>query len=150
MADNRPLYDRDFYAWAAEQATLLREGRFGEADLENIIEEIECLGRSEKRELRNRLIVLLAHLLKWYALPDSNGKRSWRATIAEQRVRLRRHLEESPSLLPLSAEVIGEAWEVAVLRAAKGILVSKAVLPARCPWSAAEVLDENFWPEEDR
>ena len=62
------LYDRDFYAWANEQAGLLRAGRIAEADIENIAEEIETMGRSERRELINRLTVLLLHLLKWQFL----------------------------------------------------------------------------------
>ena len=67
------LYDRDFYAWANEQAALLRAGRLTEADIENIAEEIESMGRSEKRELVGRLAILLQHLLKWQFQP---GRRS--------------------------------------------------------------------------
>ncbi len=59
------LYDRDFFAWANEQAALLREGKLEEADLESIAEEIESMGKTEKRELISRLTVLLLHLLKW-------------------------------------------------------------------------------------
>ncbi len=67
------LYDRDFYAWANEQASLLRSGRVAEADIEHIAEEIETMGRSEKRELVNRLTVLLLHLLKWQFQPICAG-----------------------------------------------------------------------------
>jgi hypothetical protein len=59
------LYDRDFYAWANEQATLLREGKLEQADLESIAEEIESMGKTEKRELISQLTVLLLQLLKW-------------------------------------------------------------------------------------
>jgi hypothetical protein len=62
---NAHLYDDDFYAWANEQAALLRAGRLSEADLEHIAEEIESMGRTEKRELISHLTVLLGHLLKW-------------------------------------------------------------------------------------
>ena len=73
------LYERDFYAWANEQAALLRAGKLDSADIENIAEEIESMGRSEKRELINRLAVLLLHLLKWRFQPGLRGN-SWRAT----------------------------------------------------------------------
>ena len=82
-------YDTDFYGWAMEPATLLRQRRLVEADIENIAEEIESMGRSEKRELVNRLTVLIAHLLKWQHQPGLRGNR-WRRTILEQRG----HLEQ--------------------------------------------------------
>lgn len=75
-------YDQDFYAWTQEQATLLKEKRFTELDLENLVEEVESMGRSEKRELESRLSVLMAHLLQWYYQPE-NRSRSWHATILE-------------------------------------------------------------------
>ena len=62
---NHQLYDQDFYAWTSEQAGLLRAGRLSEADVEHIAEEIESMGKREKRELVNCLTVLLIHLLKW-------------------------------------------------------------------------------------
>ena len=73
---NHPLYDQDFYAWTNEQAALLRAGRLSEADVEHIAEEIENMGKSEKRELVSRLRVLLLHLLKWQYQPTRRGK-SW-------------------------------------------------------------------------
>jgi Domain of unknown function DUF29 len=94
---NAAGYDVDFYAWTIEQAGLLRAGRLSEADIENIAEEIESIGRSEKRELVNRLTVLLIHLLKWQAQPAFRDT-SWRLTIAERRGRLVEHLKDNPSL----------------------------------------------------
>lgn len=76
------LYDQDFYAWANQQAALLRAGRLSEADIENIAEEIESMGRGEKRELVNRLTVLLLHLLKWQFQPSHRGN-SWRLSIVQ-------------------------------------------------------------------
>ena len=75
-----PLYDRDFYAWANEQASLLRKGDLSHADIEHIAEEIESMGKTEKRELISRLTVLLLHLLKWRFQPTLRGK-SWRLSI---------------------------------------------------------------------
>src|ERR1700691_740820 len=94
---NRIAYDADFYGWANEQAALLREGRLAEADIANIAEEIESIGRSEKRELVSRLAVLLTHLLKWRYQPGGRGS-SWRASIVVQRRALERHLADNPRL----------------------------------------------------
>ena len=90
-------YDHDFYAWANEQAALLRQGKLGDADIEHIAEEIESMGRTEKRELVSRLTVLMLHLLKWRFQP---GKRcsSWETSITVQRNRLARHMTDNPSL----------------------------------------------------
>ena len=74
------LYEQDFYPWTLQQAELLRSRQLDCADLDNIAEEIESMGRSEKRELVSRLTVLLLHLLKWQHRPDFRG-RSWRLTI---------------------------------------------------------------------
>ena len=91
------LYERDFYAWANEQAALLRAGKLDRADIDNIAEEIESMGRSEKRTLVSRMSVLLLHLLKWRYQPAFRGT-SWRLTIMEQRYRLADHLRDNPSL----------------------------------------------------
>ena len=91
------LYDEDFYAWANEQAALLRSGRLAEADIAHIAEEIESMGKTEKRELINRLKVLLMHLLKWQLQPTFQGN-SWRLTIEEQRREVVDHLADNPSL----------------------------------------------------
>src|SRR5271168_5304601 len=94
---NATLYDTDFYAWANEQAALLRAGRLSEADIQNIAEEIESMGRSEKRELVSRLAVLFQHLLKWRYQPGFRGN-SWRLTIEDQRQEVSDHLSENLSL----------------------------------------------------
>ena len=111
------LYDRDFYAWANEQAALLRAGRLAEADIENIAEEIETMGRSEKRELINRLTVLLLHLLKWQFQPALHGN-SWRLTIEEQRYRLEDHLKDNPSLKAQLGQAMRDAYRLALVEAA--------------------------------
>lgn len=79
------LYHTDFHAWANQQATLLREGRLQAADIEHIAEEIESMGRSEKRELFSRLVILMMHLLKWQYQPMRRGH-SWQATIKIQQI----------------------------------------------------------------
>src|SRR2546421_7572833 len=105
MPRNAVDYEEDFYAWTMEQAQLLRSGEFSELDIENIAEELETMGRSDKREIESRLTVLLAHLLKWQLQIGLRSK-SWSGTIREQRQRVEDPLAESPSLRPFVASIL--------------------------------------------
>lgn len=87
------LYETDFYAWTQEQARLLRERRWTDLDLENLVDEVESVGRSDKRQIESRLEVLIAHLLKWKYQPGGRGGGGWVGTIFEQRNRLNDLLE---------------------------------------------------------
>ena len=109
MPVKSPLYDCDFFAWSLEQAELLRAGKLAEADIEHIAEEIESMGRAEKRELISRLSVLLLHLLKWRYQPEKRGP-SWEASIRVQRNRLADHLDDNPSLKPLLPQALASAY----------------------------------------
>jgi hypothetical protein len=140
------LYDTDFYAWANQQAKLLREGKLAALDIEHIVEELETLGRTEKRELTSRLVVLLTHLLKWRQQPSLRGN-SWRLTIKEQRRALRRHLRDNPSLKASLPEVVADAYGDAVLAAARESGLDETTFPESCPWSFAQLVDDDFWPE---
>lgn len=141
------LYEQDFYAWANEQAALLRAGKLAEVDIELIAEEIESLGKSEKRELVNRLAVLLMHLLKWQYQPAGRGT-SWRLTIEEQRDRLEDHLADNPSLKSILNIAIPSAYRLAVLGAAMETKLNRDVFPNSCPeWSFNQIIDNDFWPE---
>ncbi len=140
------LYERDFYAWTNEQAALLRKGRLGEADIEHIAEEIESMGRTEKRELISRLAVLLLHLLKWHYQPGLRGP-SWRATIRLQRHELTSHLGDNPSLKALLPEAIERAYGRAIIEAEAETGLPKSIFPAVCPWSFEQMMAEDFWPE---
>jgi hypothetical protein len=141
------LYERDFYAWANEQAALLRTGRLAEADLENIAEEIESMGRSEKRELTNRLRVLLIHLLKWRHQPTLRSK-SWRNTIAVQRDDIADHLADNPSLKDKLPQALSSAYRKATLEAATETGTDSSTFPSACPWTYEQIMDAAFWPEE--
>ena len=142
-------YEADFYAWTVEQANLLREGRFADADIANIVEEIETLGRSERRELRNRLLALLSHLLKWQVQPGGRGA-SWRSTINEQRESLREHLAENPTLAPTVPDLLPVVWPRAVKQAMIETLLAEANFPPICPWSVGLILDDGFFPQGER
>src|SRR5580658_5895721 len=113
---NRQLYDQDFYAWANEQAQLLRAGRLSEADIEHIAEEIESMGKTEKRDLVSRLTVVLLHLLKWQYQPTLRGK-SWRLTLEEQRDELEGHLADNSSLKASLDDLVVVAYRRAILGA---------------------------------
>jgi hypothetical protein len=139
-------YDTDFYGWTQEQAILLRAGRLTDAYVQHIAEEIESMGRGEKRELVNRLAVLLLHLLKWSHQPERRGK-SWRLTIEEQRRQIGRHLRDNPSLQSSLDEAMSDAYGDAVIRAEVETDLPRDVFPWCCPWPFDQVVDDAFWPE---
>jgi len=139
-------YEDDFYAWTVEQARLLRSGEFSELDIENIAEELESMGRSDKREIESRLSVLLAHLLKWQ-LQVGLRSRSWSGTIREQRERIEDLLAESPSLRSLVASIRPALYARARRRAADETGLPESALPADCPFTAEQILSEDFLPE---
>jgi hypothetical protein len=147
MVEN--LYDRDFHAWANQQTGLLRAGRLAEADIGHIAEEIESMGRSERRELVNRLVVLLLHLLKWQFRPSRRGT-SWRLSIKEQRIRLRLHLEDNPSLQAQIEWAIAQAYPLALIEAERETGLEESTFPAPCPLTIDQLLDDAFWPESNR
>jgi hypothetical protein len=143
---NATLYDTDFYAWANEQAALLRAGRLSEADIENIAEEIESMGRSERRELISRLTVLFVHLLKWHYQPALRG-RSWTLTIEQQRLRIGKHLAENPSLKSQLDYVVADAYQDARIDAERETHLPRSTFPVDCPFIFDEAMNPDFWPD---
>src|SRR5271168_2071778 len=143
---NATLYDTDFYAWANEQAALLRAGRLSEADVENIAEEIESMGKSERRELVSRLTVLLVHLLKWRYQTGLRG-RSWRITIEQQRLQLLDHLAENPSLKSQLDEIMRRAYRDARIGAEGETHLPRSMFPVDCPFTFDEAVHPDFWPD---
>jgi Domain of unknown function DUF29 len=140
------LYDRDFYAWANQQAALLRAGRLAEADIENIAEEIESMGRSEKRELVNRLVILLQHLLKWQFHPGRRSP-SWRLSIENTRLQLEDHLNDNPSLKSQLSGALRSAYRRAVNEAVAETGFVRTAFPADCPYDFEQAMRPDFWPE---
>ncbi|NJK51982.1 MAG: DUF29 domain-containing protein [Leptolyngbyaceae cyanobacterium SU_3_3] len=134
------LYDQDFYGWTQRQTELLRLGQFGELDVGNLIEEIESLGRQERQELRNRLGVLLGHLLKWHYQPETRSK-SWAATIREQRQEIQRHLKENPSLKSYFSEAIEIGYEKGLNLVDRETPLNPNQLPQTCPFSETEIFE---------
>lgn len=142
-----PLYEQDFYAWANQQAALLRAGEFAAADMESIAEEIESMGKTELRELESRLSVLLLHLLKWRRQPKGRGS-SWEATIRVQRRDIARHMGRNPSLKPKLPDSLDYSYENAVIEAASETGLAEETFPAVCPWTYEQIVDPDFWPQQ--
>ena len=138
-------YDIDVIAWANEQAGLLRSGQFAALDSEHLAEEIEDVGKSEQRELVNRLALLLAHLLKWHYQPDRQSV-SWQRTIKEQRRALAFHLKQVPSLQHRLADA---EWLDAVWADAVTLAIAESgmdAFPESCPWVMADILRPDWLP----
>jgi hypothetical protein len=141
------LYDRDFYAWTQHQIELLQVQQWNQVDIENLIEELDSLGKQQRQELRNRLGVLLGHLLKWRYQPEGRS-RSWTGTIREQRRRIKEHLADNPSLNSYLSEAIKRGYQDGLDLMEKETLLNPKYLPQSCPFSEVEIFDELVEMEE--
>lgn len=139
------LYKTDFYGWTQEQVSLLKAQQWNQLDTINLIEEIETLGRRERQELRNRLGVLLGHLLKWQFQPEKRSN-SWLSTIREQRVQIKLLLQDSPSLKPYLDEVFLTIYELGLALAIRETELGEQVFPEVCPYTLGETLNPEFLP----
>jgi uncharacterized protein DUF29 len=142
---NAPDYEADFVAWLEDQARHARRGELDALDLENIAEELEGMARSDRREIRNRLTVLLIHLLKCLVRRERRPA-SWLGTIAEQRDGITVLLEDSPSLRALPAEILDRCYPLARRKAAYQMRLSEGAFPQQCPFVIGEVLDPRWLP----
>lgn len=137
------FYEIDFYAWIMKNAELMRQGRLSEIDAGNIAEELESMGKSEKRQSIHRLALLLAHLLKWKFQPGLRSQ-SWKYTIKEQRRQVMALLKDSPSLKNVIIEKFAEAYEDAVLIAAKETGLDEGTFPKVCPYSFEQAMENEL------
>ncbi|NJM00516.1 MAG: DUF29 domain-containing protein [Synechococcaceae cyanobacterium SM2_3_2] len=140
------LYDQDFLSWTEQQVRLLGSQRWDELDIANLIEEVSSLGKQQRQEFRNRVAVLLCHLLKWQYQPKRRG-RSWALTIEEQRLQVKDLLLDNPSLKGSLDDLIPASYERGILQAAKETNLDKATFPTTCPYSFDQIMDPNFLPE---
>ncbi|WP_298959268.1 DUF29 domain-containing protein [uncultured Methylobacterium sp.] len=151
LAERRPtqasLYETDFYLWTQEQSRLLRERRFDELDLANLVDEVRSVGGSERSQIESRLDVLIAHLLKWKYQPGARTS-SWMGTIVEQRRRIARILGNSPSLRRYPAEVFEECYLAGRLEAAKESGIDFSLFPEVAPFTVEQALDASYLPKE--
>lgn len=140
------LYTSDFHAWTQEQVNLLKTQQWDTLDTVNLIEELETLGRKERQELRNRLAVLLGHLLKWQFQAERRSS-SWLSTIREQRIQIKLLLKDSPSLKPYLEEVFLTAYELGLALAMRETQLGEEIFPEICPYGLEDTLNPNFLPE---
>ena len=144
----RADYEADFFAWTQEQAQLLRARAALGLDWDNLAEEIDSMGRRDRRELESRLRRILHHLLKWQAQPGLRGL-SWQRTLREQRRQVEKLLKESPSLRPQVAELIDAAYPDALTDALDETGLRPQTFPAACPFTPEQVLDPGYVPEDE-
>ncbi len=138
-------YDNDIIAWSKEQAQLLRAGKLSAIDIEHIAEEIEDVGKSEQRELANRMAVLLSHLLKWQYQPERQSG-SWQRTIKEQRKAIARRIINTPSLKASlnDTEWLDDVWGDAVSMTINETGIGS--FPESCPWAVENIVSETWLP----
>ena len=139
-------YHNDFYSWTQQQVVLLKSKQFNQLDFENLIEEIESMGISEKRALIGRLTILLGHLLKWKIQPEKRSN-SWRATIAIQRIDLSEHLSDNPSLKHQLDERFQDSYRKGVLLAVKETELHPSKFPKESPFTIEQVFNKDYFPE---
>jgi len=137
------LYDTDFYAWTLEQSQLLQSGDWKSVDIVHLVEEIESLGKQEKRELENRLGVLIGHLLKWIYQPSMRS-RSWQVTIRVQRQQLQRYIQQNPSLKSYLSEAIAVGYDLGLELFFKETQLIDQDLPETCPFTEEQIFNPNF------
>lgn len=140
------LYDTDFNLWIEQTVNQLKQGDLQSLDLENLVEEIESMGRSDKREVYSRLKILLIHLLKWRYQPKKRGS-SWRNTIDEQRDQLSLILADSPSLKPHFENIFSDCYSKARRGASNETNLAPSTFPIDCPFLLEEILDSEFFPD---
>jgi hypothetical protein len=154
MRTHATHYDEDLYAWAYEQAALLRKGAVHELDLTHLAEEIEDGGHSQQDKVASHLLVLLTHLLKLLLavthLPQDYARaaRGWRLTCQGQRLQITKVLRRNPRLRSTVPEELRDAYEIARIDAARELPLDEALVPAPCPWDHAQVQAMDFWPDD--
>ena len=140
--------DQDFNAWLLGQAAALRERDYEAIDWDNLAEEIEAMARSERREVKNRLTIILIHLLKLKFEQGQMGHRhGWRSSVIEQRRQIANTLEVSPGLFQgKREEVLVKAYGDARRDAALESQLPTTTFPEECPWLYEQVMDTEFFP----
>ncbi|MFM7364639.1 MAG: DUF29 domain-containing protein [Cuspidothrix sp.] len=145
---NKKLYDQDFYLWIQTTVQQLKERNLEQLDIENLIEEIDSMGRSEKRELKTRLVVLIEHLLKLQYWTDEKeyNARGWRNTVIEQRRQIAYTLVDSPSLKAILNDVFLDCYQDARKDTINKYQLSSNLFPEESPFTLTEVLNQDFIP----
>ncbi|MFI0478878.1 MAG: DUF29 domain-containing protein [Candidatus Rhabdochlamydia sp.] len=144
-----PKHDEDFYGWAMAEASLLRQHKWNELDIEHLAEELESMGASERREFISRMAQLIFHLLKWHHQPDFRefNKRSWEASIQEQRKKVKKLIVDNPSFKPNMEDFVVDSYEDSILLIKKETPIDLKLLPAQCPYTFDQIMNDEFYPE---
>jgi hypothetical protein len=144
-AITKTLYETDFVAWADEMAAALRAGRIQDLDLENLAEEIEALGRAERKAMQSQVERMMLHLLKRRLQPERDI-RSWGLSIGNARIEIRKEIRDTPSLRRFLEENLEQAYQVAVEKTLleTGKDKSPPQMPARCPWTLKQLLESDI------
>lgn len=140
------LYERDYYLWLQATAALLRNGQLSALDVVNLLEEVEDMGRNEKRAVYSNLKILLMHLLKYSHQPEKRSN-SWVASIVEHRQRLKKALKESPSLQPYLLEIFNECYQDARELAAAETGLAPDAFPVQPVFTAEAALNSDYLPD---
>jgi hypothetical protein len=144
-ASRKPLYETDFLQWLETTVEQLKAQDYTNVDWENLIDEIETMGRNERRSLESNLVVVLHHLLKWQYQPAMRSS-SWKGSIAEHRRRIRKALKDSPSLKPYLEEIFEECYVDAVEQAIAETDLPAENFPQSCPYTLLTTLDSGYLP----
>lgn len=148
VPESAPAYHEDAYGWAMAQGRFLRERRFDAVDWDNVAEEIETMGRSERRSLRSNLVQLLLHIIKWDAQPARRGT-SWLVSIANHREEALRDLAENPSLQPQLDDIFADALKSARRMAGQQTGLDASVID-RVALTVSDAFDREFeQPDRD-
>lgn len=141
------IYEKDYYKWIATTVEQIRQGNFANIDWDNVLEELETLGRSEKRELKSRLIVLIEHLLKlaYWSTEREYNARGWNNTIVEQRRQIELLLQDSPSLKPILADLLNDCYTEARKDTSRKTELEIDTFPANPPFTLEQVLDFDYY-----
>jgi hypothetical protein len=140
------LYDRDYLEWVKSTLVQLRSQDYISVDWQNLIEEIEDMGKRERRSMETNLVIVLLNLLKWEFQPQCRSG-SWKSSIIEHRRRIRKALEDSPSLKVYLGTMLTECYQSAVKQVKAEIQLSTETFSTRCPYNMVEVLNDDFLPQ---
>lgn len=149
QTDSETLYETDYLKWIETNLQKLRDRDYANVDWENLLEEIEDMGKSERRSIESNLIVVLLHLLKWQFQPERRSG-SWESSIIEHRRRIRKALKDSSSLKPYFETTLSECYIEALKQAKAETGLPLETFPVQCPYHLTEVTDDEFLPDRER
>lgn len=145
MAQAYPKHDEDFYAWTQANASLLKQRKFEEIDVDHLIEELEEMGNSNENQLISRIAQLIFHLLKWDHQKHLRS-RSWECSIKEQRRRIKRLIKQNPSLKSKLTSALEEGYGDSILLIGKETPLDLKSLPETCPYTLEQLQDDEYYP----